>query len=82
MCWPSSFVITTSFQKMPIYQITVPSPIRTICISIKCENNAHFVTSFDPSLEGEHVFLNSEGIMSGDSLYFTKDKKQVVWRSM
>lgn len=66
---------------MPIYQITVPNPVKTICISIKCENNAKYITSFDPSLAGQQVCLNSEGIMSGDSLYFNEEKKQVIWRS-
>lgn len=64
---------------MPVYKISVPNPTKTIYICVNKQTK--YVTSFDASLAGETIQFDTRQLIDGDSVYYTKDKKQVIWRN-
>lgn len=65
---------------MPTYKITVPNPAKTLVICVNKQNK--YTTTFDKSLAGKDIFFNTNGLRSGDSVYFASNgvqTTQVIW---
>ena len=63
---------------MPLYQITLPTQQKQFGIHDRT-TGIIYITTFDSSLAGKKVTIDTDGLKKGDTLYFSDTGSQIIW---